>query len=240
MYNKKEKILIGLTVAVLAVIVTFSIFNWDVMVYLFSQMGSGAEIVKEYVLSLGAVGPFAITAVIVACFFFPVISSIPMQLASVVSYGLPFAILHVIISIFLASQLAFLFTRTTRVFMTKKKIAKQKELEEKIKNSNRNIIYFLVLAYLAPFVPFLLIHMVAANSGLKWWKYSLVTLIGPIPDIVITLWAGVKITSSSTPITSYIVLVIIIACVIFSLIYKNRIIDMIFTPRKEKDYADKQ
>ena len=89
------------------------------------------------------------------------------------------------------------------------------------------------LAYLAPFVPFLVIHMVAADSGMKWWKYALVTLFGPMPDIIVTLWAGVKITTSSTPITSYIILVVIIAIVVLSMVFKNKIVDLIFTPKEK-------
>ena len=108
-------------------------------------------------------------------------------------------------------------------------------MEEKIKNSKRSIYYFLFLAYLAPFVPFLIIHMVAADSGIKWWKYALITLLGPVPDIIITLWAGVKITTSSTPITSYILLMIIIVIVVLSMLYKNKFIDLIFTPKDKKE-----
>lgn len=232
MHSKKDKSLIALTAIILIVIITFSIINWDIIVYLFSQIGSGASILKEYVLSTGVVGVLAMTVVMICCFFFPVISSIPVQIASVVSYGLAFGIVHVSLSVFLASQLAFLFTRTTKIFMTEKKRAQQKEIELKIKNSNRNIMYFLLLAYLAPFVPFLVIHIIAANSGMKWWKYSLVTLFGPLPDIVVTLWAGVKITTAS-PVTSYLILVVIIVCVVLSLLYKDKIVDKIFTPRKE-------
>ena len=108
-------------------------------------------------------------------------------------------------------------------------------MEEKIKNSKRSIYVFLFLAYLAPFVPFLLIHTVAAGSGMKWWKYALITLLGPLPDIVVTLWAGVKITTSSSPLTSYIILLVIIVCVVCSIAYKEKIIDFIFAPKEKKD-----
>ena len=76
--------------------------------------------------------------------------------------------------------------------------------------------------------------MVAADSGMKWWKYALVTLIGPLPDIIITLWAGVKITTSSSPIIAYIILVVIITIVVFTMIYKKKIVDWIFTPKEKK------
>lgn len=231
--NKKEKYLILLTAIILIAVTVFSVLNWHAIKELFKLMVAGVAIVKEYVLSLGIVGVLSISLLIIACFFFPVISSIPVQLASSVSYGLPFGIIHVLLSVFLASQLAFLFTRVIRVFQSPKQKEKQRLMEEKIRNSKRSILFFLVLAYLAPFIPFLLIHMVAANSGMKWWKYSLVTLLGPIPDVVTTLWLGTKITTTSSPMVSFLILLFVIACVILSLIYKEKIIDLIFTPKKE-------
>jgi uncharacterized membrane protein YdjX (TVP38/TMEM64 family) len=235
MRNKKEKLTILITLCALIGILLFSIFNWEIISYLFKQVVSGASIVKDYVLSLGVIGVIAITLVIVALFFFPVISSIPLQLASAVSYGLPLGVLHVSLSIFLASQLAFLFTRSAVLLSSEKRRKEHFLMEEKIKNSKRSIYVFLFLAYLAPFVPFLLIHTVAASSGMKWWKYALITLLGPLPDVVITLWAGVKITTSSSPLTSYIILLVIIVCVVVSIAYKDRIIDFIFAPKEKKD-----
>ena len=236
MSNKKEKAIILVMIAVLTALIVFSIFNWDIIVYLLKQVSSGTVIVKEYVLSLGITGVIAMSIVMIVCFFFPFISSVPIQLTSAVSYGLWLGLLHVALSIFIASQLAYLFAKSSLFLSSKKRREEQRQMEEKIQNSKRSIFYFLFIAYLAPFVPFLIIHMVAANSGMKWWKYALVTLLGPIPDIVITLWAGVKITSSSTPIISYIILIVIIIVVVLSLIYKNKLVDLIFTPKeKNKD-----
>lgn len=232
MKNRKEIYLLLLTLAVLLTGVIFSILNWNTITHLFHEMVSGVAIVEDYIQSLGLVGFFAISLIIIICFFFPVISSVPVQLASAISYGLPIGILHVLFSIFLASQLIFLFTRVTRIFQGPKQRKKQQELEDKINSSNRSILHFLILAYLAPFVPFFLIHTVAANSGMRWRTYSLVTLLGPVPDVVITLWLGEKITSTSSPIVSYVILMLIIACVILSLIYKEKVIDMVFKPRK--------
>lgn len=235
MRSKKERLILLFTALILIGILVFSIFEWEIISYLFKQVVSGASIVKDYVLSLGVLGVIAITLVIVVLFFFPIISSVPVQLASAVSYGLPFGVLHVSLSIFLASQLAFLFTRSAVLLSSEKRRKEHLLMEEKIKNSKRSIYVFLFLAYLAPFVPFLLIHTVAASSGMKWWKYALITLLGPLPDVVITLWAGVKITTSSSPLTSYIILMVIIACVVASIVYKDRIVDFIFAPKEKKD-----
>ncbi|MBO5889260.1 MAG: TVP38/TMEM64 family protein [Clostridia bacterium] len=233
MSNKKEKAILIVMATLLTAIVVFSIFNWDTITYLFKQVSEGTVVVKDYVLDLGITGVIAMSIVMIVCFFFPFISSVPIQLTSAVSYGLWGGVLHVSISIFIASQLAFLFTKSTFILSSKKKQEEHLLMEEKIKNSKRSIYYFLFLAYLAPFVPFLVIHMIAADSGMKWWKYALVTLIGPLPDIVVTLWAGVKITSSSSPIVSFIILIVIVAIVILSMVYKNKMIDFIFTPKEK-------
>lgn len=238
MRNKKEILLLVLTACILLAIAVFAVLNWNTVVYLFKQMLDGVSIVKEYVLSLGIAGVLSIGLIIIVCFFFPVISSIPVQLASSISYGLPFGILHVIVSIFLASQLAFLFTRTIRMFQNEKQRQKQQQMEQIIQNSSRSIEMFLFLAYLAPFVPFLLIHLVAATSGMKWRKYALITLLGPVPDVVVTLWLGEKVTSSSSPIVSFCLLMMIIACVILSMIYKEKMVTWIFKPQKKKEHAD--
>ncbi len=233
MTSKKEKIIIISTALILTGLTVFSIFNWDVIKYLFSQVSSGTVVVKEYVQSLGITGVIAMSIVMIVCFFFPFFSPVPIQLASAISYGLGYGFIHVVLSVFIASQLAFLLTKSTGAFKSAKKKEEQRLMEEKIHNSKRSIYYFLFIAYAAPFVPFLIIHMIAAQSGMKWWKYALVTLIGPMPDIIITLWAGVKITSSSTPITSYIILVVIIAIVVLSMIYKNRLVNYIFKPKEK-------
>ena len=230
--TKKEKSIIIITGSLLAAIIVFSIFNWDTIAYLFKELSSGTDVVGDYVLTLGIPGVIAMSIVMIVCFFFPFLSSVPIQLTSAVSYGLWGGFIHVTLSIFIASQLAFLFTKTTQVLSSPKKKEEQRLMEEKIRNSKRSIYYFLFLAYLAPFIPFLVIHMVAANSGMKWWKYALVTLFGPIPDILVTLWAGVKITTAH-PIVAYIILVVIIIIVIFSMIYKNKLVDWIFKPKEE-------
>ena len=235
MRNKKENIILILSLAVILIVGLFSIFNWDTIVYLFTQMLTGVSIVKEYILSLGFIGVLVISLVIIICFFFPVISSIPVQIASAVSYGLFFGVLHVLISIFLASQIAFLFTRSLYALQSEKRRQKNRELEEKIQNSDRHITYFLAIAYIAPFVPFMLIHMIAASSGMKWWKYSLITLIGPIPDIVLTLWVGEKIITTSSPVISFVMLFIVIVCVVVSFTFKDKIVNRIFVSRKEAD-----
>lgn len=236
--TKKEKLLLLVTAAVLLALGIFAACNWSSFVLLFKEMVTGVEIVRESILDLGIAGILLISLIIIVCFFFPVISSIPVQLASVVAYGLPCAIVHVSLSVFAASQIAFLLVRCSRVFQSPKQRKKQEEMEAKIRNSRRSIMTFIVLAYLAPFVPFMLIHIVAASSGMKWWKYALVTLLGPLPDVVVTLYLGAKIATTSSPVTSLVVLLLVIGCIALSLIFKEKIIDWVFAPKEERENTD--
>ena len=233
--SKKETLLLTATAAVLLALSIFAACNWETILRLFREMVSGVAIVKENILELGIPGVLILSLIMIVCFFFPVVSSIPVQLASAVSYGLPFGIVHVTLSVFVASQIAFLLVRSSRVFQSPKQRKKQEEMEAKIQGSRRSIMGFLFLAYLAPCVPFLLIHMVAANSGMKWWKYALVTLLGPIPDVVTTLYLGSKIATASSPVTSLVILLVIIGCVSLSLIYKEKIVDWVFLPKDESE-----
>ena len=134
MSNKKERTIILITALVLVFIITFSILNWATIKFLFEQVSSGAVVVKEYVQSLGVTGVIAMSIVMIVCFFFPFISSVPIQLTSAVSYGLWWGLLHVALSVFVASQLAFLFTKSTLFLSSKKKKEEHRLMEEKIKN----------------------------------------------------------------------------------------------------------
>ena len=141
--TKKEKSIIIITGSLLAAVIIFSIFNWSTIAYLFKEVASGTVVVKDYVLSLGITGVIAMSIVMIVCFFFPFLSSVPIQLTSAISYGLWGGLIHVTLSIFIASQLAFLFTKTTLVLSSPKKKEEQRLMEEKIKNSKRSIYYFL-------------------------------------------------------------------------------------------------
>jgi uncharacterized membrane protein YdjX (TVP38/TMEM64 family) len=234
MRTKKELVVIIITAVVLVGIAIFSLINWSIIKFLFTQLFEEVDILKEYVLDLGIIGFISMSIIRIFCFFFPFISSIPIQLTSALSYGLWFGLIHVVLSVFIANQILFLITKDVRFFSSKKKRQEHLLLEEKIKNSNRSIYFVLFLAYLVPFLPFLIIHTVAADSGMKWWKYTLVTLLGPIPDIFCTLWVGVKITNSSSPAFSFGLLLLILTIIVLSMIFKNKLVDFIFTPKKEK------
>lgn len=231
--TKRNIILLVVTAALILGIIVFCIVNWEIVHNLFVKVISGTEIMKEYILSLGWIGKVACMVLIIICFFFPFISSLPVQIACGITYGILEGTIIIAFSYMVASQLLFLFKQDAKLFYSKKRLKKQQELADKIKNSSRGIDKAMLIAYVVPFVPFLIISNVAA-AGLKYWKYLLYTTLGPIPEIIITIYLG-KTLLNKSPIASIISLIIIIAIVILSIVYNDKIVDFIFIKREKKE-----
>lgn len=231
--TKKDKILIGVTATILLSAVIFVITFWEPTITLIEQMLSGVDLVQEYIKSLGIIGIVVMILIIIGCFFLPIISSMPVQIACGIAYGLFGGGFIVLFALTIASQLLFLFRQNLKVFYSKKHVEKRQELEQRIKDSNRSIIPALIIAYLLPGIPFLVISNLAA-TGLKYWKYTLITVLGSIPDVVITLFLGEKLLASS-PVASIITLFVIITIIIFSMIFNDKLVNWAFRPRKQKN-----
>ncbi len=243
-FSLKDKILLSISAIILISVATFVIVFWDTAYSVLEKMLNGVDLVEDYIKSLGFPGVIVLMLIIILCFFFPFISSMPVQIACGIAYGLPIGSLIVLISAFIASQLLYLFRQNLKVFSSPKQLKKRQELEKLIKESNRNIYFALIIAYLLPAVPFLVISNLAA-SGLKYWKYTLVTLLGMIPDILATIFLGEKLLSNS-PVASVITLVAILVIIVLSIIFNDKLVSFAFTSRrkqkkeKEEQSADKQ
>ena len=234
--KKKDIVILAVTIAILLAIVLLCAFNWQLVVKLFDLIVKGKTVVKEYVLSFGILGEIIIAIMMTFCFFFPFISSLPLQILCVVSYDVWHATLLISIVLALASQLLYLLQKNFKTFFyTKKQHKKQEEIEARIRNSSRNINWVMVLLYIVPCIPFLVISSIAFRSNMRWWKYTLFTAIGPIPEVIVTLVLGDQLTSNTSPVWSVIVLVVMIAIVILSLVFEDKLIYWIFKPKKEID-----
>lgn len=236
--RKRDIVLLAVTIAILLAIALLCAFNWSLVVKLFDLVVKGKTVVQDYVLSFGILGEIIIAIMIMFCFFFPFISSLPLQILCVVSYGVWHATLLISIVLALASQLLYLLQKNFKTFFyTKKQHKKQEEIEARIRNSSRNINWVMVLLYIVPCIPFLVISTIASRSNMRWWKYTLFTALGPIPEVIVTLVLGDQLTSNTSPVWSVIVLVVMISIVILSLVFEDKLIYWIFKPKKEVDYG---
>ncbi len=230
--TKKDKTLLIISAIILVTVTVFLAVFWDTAYSILEKMLSGVDLVEDYIKSFGIVGIIIMMLIIIVFFFFPVISSMPIQIACGITYGIFGGGAIVLLALFIATQLLYLFRQNLKVFSSPKQIRKRQELEKMIKESDRNIYFALILAYLLPAVPFLVISNLAA-SGLKYWKYTLVTVLGMIPDILVTIFLGEKLLSSS-PIASIITLIAIIVIITLSIIFNDKLVAWVFAPKKKK------
>ncbi|MCI5745456.1 MAG: VTT domain-containing protein [Erysipelotrichaceae bacterium] len=233
--KKLDIFLLALTILIFAFIIFFCIFNWHLVIDLLNVIINGKDVVKDYMAQFNFVGVIAISLLIIFCFFFPFFSSLPLQIICLFSYGYIKGSIIVSLSIAIASQLLFILQKNMKSFIfSKKQKEKQRKIEERIKNSKRNINAVMALLYVIPCIPFLIISSIACRSNMKWWKYTLFTFLGPIPEVFVTLFLGEKVTSASSPILSFIILVFMILLVVLSLIFKDKLIYFIFKPMESK------
>ncbi len=228
--STKDKILLIFSAIILIAITTFVILYKDTVYAILERMLNGVDLVEDYIKSFGIIGILAMMLIIIVFFFFPVVSSMPIQIACGITYGLLGGSLIVFLALLIAAQLLYLFRQNLRAFSSEKQKEKRLALEKMIKESNRNIYLALIIAYLLPAVPFLVISNLAA-SGLKYPKYTLVTSLGMIPDILTTLFIGKKLLSSS-PVASVITLIAIIIVIILSIIFNDKLVAWVFAPRR--------
>ena len=235
--TNKDKILLGVTAFIIAAIITFVIIFWDETYSILQKLLNGVDLVQDYIRSFGFVGIVVMMLIIIICFFFPIISSMPIQVACGIAYGLLGGGAIILLAVFIASQLLYLFRQNLKIFSSQKHIQKRAELEKMIKESNRNIYVALLIAYLLPAIPFLVISNLAA-TGLKYWKYTLVTLLGMIPDVLTTIFLGEKLLSTS-PVASVITLIAVIAIIVLSIIFNDKLVTLAFAPKKSRAITNK-
>ncbi len=227
----KDKILLIASAIIFIVIAVFVIAFWDTTYEMLTTMLNGVEYLQDRIQSLGIIGVIAMMLIMILCFFFPFISSMPIQVACGISYGIPIGGTIILISFIISTQLLYLLRQNIKVFSSLKQIEKRQELEKLISESNRSIYFALILAYLLPGIPFLVISNLAA-SGLKYPKYTMVTILGMIPDILTTIFVGEKLLSSSAE-ASVITLFAIIIIIVLSVIFNDKLIKWVFTSKKK-------
>ncbi len=236
--TKKDKILLILSAVILVAVAVFLIFFWDSVYSIAVKLLNGADVVEEYIQELGITGMIVIMLLLILCFFVPVIPSLPIQIACGLGYGILWGSIVSWVAFMIATQLFYLFRQNLQSFSSPKQLAKRQEMEALIKDSNRSLYFALFVAYCIPALPFLVISNLAM-SGLKHWKYTLTTSVGMLPNVIITIFLGEKLLSSS-PVASVITLVVIIALIVLSMTFNEKLIKWIFTRKKKKEDEKKE
>lgn len=231
--SKKQKTILIFSIVVILCLISLCIIFYDEVIKMLDTLLNKTDELKDLIEGLGIIGVLVIGICILLLFFFPVVTSVPLQICLGLTYGILNAAFIIWISLTIAHQMLFLFSRSMKIFYSKKRLEEQKRLEDMIKNSKRGINTIMLLAYVVPFIPFLIISMVAISSGMKYRRYFLYTTLGPIPEIFVTLYLGEKLVATS-PLASMIFVILLLIIVVLCFIFKSKIIDLIFNGNKKK------
>lgn len=235
--NKKKVLIYSAFIAVALIIAVTLIVFWQQFLHILSGivMQERYSSIGDYVREYGYQGIIIIGALQVFQVIITIVPSEPVQLAAGICYGPFFGSVLCLIGVIIGSQILFLFTRNAQhIYRSQKNRRRQEELKLKIENSNRNLLWMLLLMYISPAIPFGLICIITSTIGLKWWKYTLVTSIGPIIPIAFSVFVGSKVVSSS-PEGSLIMMIVIVLIVLFVLFNRHRMVSLMFRP-KRTDY----
>lgn len=221
---------IMVTIAIAVILIVF----WQQFLHILSGfvMQERYSSIGDYVREYGYQGIIIIGALQIFQVIITVVPSEPVQLAAGVCYGPFWGSLLCLTGVIIGSQILFLFTRNAQyIYRSQKKRRRQEELKQKIENSNKNLIWMLLLMYISPAIPFGLICIIISTIGLKWWKYTLVTAIGPVIPIVFSVFIGSKVVSSS-PQGSAVMMIVIVLIVLFVLFNRHRMVALMFRPKR--------
>lgn len=237
MVLNKKILIYAAFIAVALIVITVLVVFWQQFLHILSSfvIQERYSSIGEYIREYGVLGMFIIIALQMFQVIITVLPSEPVQLAAGICYGTFGGSLLCLTGVIIGNQIMYLFIRNMHyIFTSKKRRRQQEELKRKIEGSNRNLIWMFMLLYITPAIPFGLICIIICSTGLKWWKYTLLTSLCPIIPITFSVFAGSAVVSSS-PQGSAIMMIVIVVIVITVLFNRHRMVALLFRP-KRRDY----
>ncbi len=227
----KDKLILIITAILVLVLLICAVIFWDDFYRFFDIIIQGSGNVGKYVRDLGYIGVLLLGGSIFIIYLIPVLSSVVFQMTAGLAYGVLLGTVLVGISIGLGSQLVYLFYRNYKILSNPKRSAKLVKLQQQIADSGRSVPMVLFISYFIPGIPFVMVSTIGAVSGIKYWKYFLLTFFGPWLEIAFTVALGRALVAIS-PIATMILVVVLLTLIVLSFVFRDKIINTIFTPQK--------
>jgi len=161
-----------------------------------------------------------------------VLPSEPVQVISGLVYGVGRGFLICWASVLLASMLMFVVARHTKKLFGNKK--KKEELSERIEKSGKSSFAVVCLMYVLPLFTYGVVAVLAATcTKLKWWQYLIISAAGSAVFIPLTVLVGSLVMRG--PWTGIILTLCLLVLVILVMIFKNKLLGLIFRSKKTLD-----
>lgn len=217
--TKNTKIKIILVVGLVAVLGLLMLFmfsgdNYNLLLSLFREDMSQEEL-QETLRDFGVRGYITIgflAMLQVICTFLP---AEPVQVLGGMAFGFPIGLVCCWAGVFLGNTLIYLLQKTygdkLRGFFVKKL-----HLDlEKIAASNKSTMIILIL-YFLPAIPYGMIAFFASSIGMRYRRYTVVTMLGALPSVCIGVGLGHMALESNWIVTVCILAVLVAVLAVVS------------------------
>ncbi len=196
----------------------FELKSWEVVQEKFAEYGIFSFLVFGFV-----------QGILILITFIP---AAPLQImAGVVLEPIP-AFITILAGVFLGNLLMFVIIRILRTNISEYYLKKEKQLENLDKiTEEKKLSKKVVFLYFLPVIPYGLIAFTCANSKMKFLKYILITTLGTIPSIILSITLGNLLVDSK--IFFFLILILLILTVLTIKYYK--VIQKVFTKKPKKN-----
>ncbi len=241
--SKKEKILkIVVPTAIFLSILVLCLIISKELIYVVKHIINGkTDELKVYMDNLGYEGVFILILLQALQTLTTVLPGEPIQIIAGIAYGRWGGIGIGVSGILLGGLVLFVLVKRfdkeiIRIFTPKRKQQQEEQLEQKMKSSNRSLIFVILVLYWLPAIPYGFICILAATLGMKIYNFVWVTVIGTLPSVVSCVVIGNQIVKSNywVSIGVFAFLVIVMVVVI---VKKDYIMEKVMY-KKYKDHLD--
>lgn len=148
---------------------------------------------KQWILQLGATGPFVIIGLIAVAIVLSPIPSAPIALAAGAAYGHTAGTLYVATGSELGAMIAFLIARLLGVSVVKKWAGER--FSNGMLGSQNTLMGIVFATRLLPFISFDMVSYAAGVTSLTFWRFAIATLAGILPASFLLAHFGSELTS---------------------------------------------
>lgn len=226
MSKRTSKIII--LICALAALTLFAFFLKDILVpFIRMEINNDVEGAKELLRSKGIFGFLTVALVEALQMVVVFIPAEFIQISSGLSYPFYIALILCDLGVCLGASIIFMLVRTFKI--QNESYEKRKKTIDKLaaKRGDKNIIFFMLLLFIMPLIPFGAICYYGSSTKIKFRNYILTVALGVIPSIVTSNLmgaAGKAFIRNDIPFWLLILIIVLLAALLFAvlLIFINK------------------
>ena len=214
----KSMLLSGLIILIITVLCALFVFsgdNLDLLRSLFLNYHTPDEL-RDKLGDFGIKGYITIVFLSMLQVVLSILPAEPVQVLAGLAFGFPLGILLSTVGVFLGNTVIFLLYKKygnslKRYFVNNLHV----DLDKAAKSAKLTIIIFIL--YFLPAIPYGMICFFAASVGMKYTRYTVITLLGALPSVCLGVGLGHIAIGSSRVLTLSIVAVLAVLILIVML-----------------------